>query len=264
MATRFFLDFLRTRVMPKICGRRACPPQWHIARNHVQHYLIHYILHGSGTFWKDGREYRLHSGDMFIMCPGQSAVYESDSSDPWEYLWIGFDGAGAFETLLAQDFVHIPAAANLFIQMTSSENEPGREWKVTGLIYQLLALMEQQVNVRPKKSYVDLTIDYIEKHYQENFQVGTLSDRLGLDRSYFCRLFKNQTGMSPQDYVVHYRLRQAEKLLSSTELPQKEIAKAVGYPDIYAFSRMFKRKYGIAPGLYRSSHHTEKPRQLEE
>ena len=77
---------------------------------------------------------------------------------------------------------------------------------------------------------------------------------LGLNRSYFCRIFKQQLGVSPQDYIVSYRLEQAERLLTTSKLTQKEIALRVGYPDVYALSRMFKRRYGIAPGHFRALH----------
>ncbi len=265
MRIRFHMNQEQSRVQPLLCGRRDCPPRWHVDRENVSHYLFHYILRGSGTLWKNGKTYSLKANDLYLMSPGQSAVYESSADESWEYCWIAFHATGSFEEFFDRDVIHLPEAARLFIKMNASENEAGREWKITGLIYQLIGLIAQQYTDRtPQKSYVDLTVDYIEKHYQEDFQVSTLSDRLGLNRSYFCRMFKNQTGMSPQDYLIYYRLGKAEKLLLNTELTQKEIAKSVGYPDIYAFSRMFKRKYGVAPGAYRSARQHMIPKPLVE
>lgn len=255
MAVRFLLENVSLpRVTPRICGRRQCPPGWHINRANTSGFSLHYVIKGCGVFSKNGESYRISAGDMFICAPGEDASYTADKNDPWDYLWISFTCSAEIDPLFSEPVVHIPAAARIFTQLASSGNESAKEWMVCGLMYQLFAMLAQFQN-RPSadKGYLSQAVSYIEDNYNQDLHISQIADILGLSRSYFCRVFKRQMGMSPQDYIVSYRLEQAEKLLTDTNLSQKEIARRVGYPDVYAFSRMFKRRYGIAPGQFRNS-----------
>ena len=253
MAVRYLLESISLpRVNPRVCGRRQCPPGWHITRAGLEGYLLHYVIKGSGTFTKNGITHTITTGDLFVCRPGESASYTADQQTPWDYAWMAFTCAAELESLLSEDVIHIPSAYHIFSQISKLSDDPAKEWTVCGLMYQLFALLAQAQN-RPSadKGYLSQAVSYIEANYAQNLQVSQIADSLGLNRSYFCRLFTRQIGMSPQEYIVSYRLEQAEKLLVTTKLSQKEIARQVGYPDVYAFSRMFKRRYKISPGQFR-------------
>lgn len=255
MAVRFLLESITLpRISPNVCGRRQCPPGWHIDRARLNGYLLHYVIKGCGTFYKNGTVYPIGAGDLFICGPGEQGRYIADQNDPWDYAWVSFNCAAELDSLLTQDVVHIPAATRIFTQIASSGEDTAKEWTVCGLLYQLFALLAQAQNhPSADKGYLSQALSYIEANYAQNLQVSQIADSLGLNRSYFCRLFSRQMGMSPQDYIISYRLEQAEKLLYATKLSQKEIARKVGYPDVYTFSRMFKRRYGVAPGQFRTN-----------
>lgn len=255
MAVRFLLESINLpRVNPRVCGRRQCPPGWHIDRARLEGYLLHYVIKGSGIFVKNGITRQISAGDLFICRHGESASYTASQQDPWDYAWAAFTCAPELEELLTEEVISIPAATRIFTQLANSGHDPAKEWTVCGLLYQLFAMLAEVQN-RPSadKGYLSRAVSYIETNYAQDLQVAHIADTLGLNRSYFCRLFKRQMGISPQDYIVSYRLERAEKLLTSTKLSQKEIARQVGYPDVYAFSRMFKRRYGIAPGKFRTN-----------
>jgi AraC family transcriptional regulator of arabinose operon len=59
--------------------------------------------------------------------------------------------------------------------------------------------------------------------------------------------------MSPQEYILNYRMNQASILLKNTSLPVSEIADKVGYDDALNFSKAFKKIYGINPTNFRST-----------
>lgn len=256
MAVRFLLESINLpRVNPRICGRRQCPPGWHIDRARLEGYLLHYVIRGSGIFTKNGITCPINAGDLFVCRPGESATYTASVQDPWDYAWVSFTCASEIESLLTDEVIPIPAATRIFTQIASCSNDPAKEWTVCGLLYQLFAMLaEEQDRPCADKGYLSKAVTFIEANYAQDLQVSQIADMLGLNRSYFCRVFKRQMGMSPQDYIVSYRLEQAEKLLTGTKLSQKEIARQVGYPDVYAFSRMFKRRYSIAPGKFRTTH----------
>jgi AraC-like DNA-binding protein len=88
---------------------------------------------------------------------------------------------------------------------------------------------------------------FIEDHFQEDLSVELLARKAGLSRFHFSRLFKQLTDRSVTEYVNDMRLRRAEYLLYNTQLTVSEIALAVGYRDIYYFSRMFKKWRCVPP-----------------
>ena len=80
-----------------------------------------------------------------------------------------------------------------------------------------------------------------------------MSDWLNVNASYLSTLFKKEVGMPLTDFVNRQRIEQAKKLLIATELPTKTIAQQCGIPDIYYFSRLFKKRTGVTPKLYREN-----------
>ena len=106
------------------------------------------------------------------------------------------------------------------------------------------------IEIGAPDDYVSRAVNFIQTNYPDSIQIADIAADLGLSRNYFCRIFKQQMGLSPQEYLVSYRLTKAAELLVDRNISQKEAAMQVGYPDVCAFSRMFKRKYGVAPGTY--------------
>lgn len=242
------------RIHPKCCGRLKCEPSRRVGRPSLERYVLHYVLNGNGTFHKHGKTYPLASGDLFISCPDQPAFHIADEKNPMEYIWISLTSPQGIPLLHQQDVIQLPDARRLFLQMIGSIDDPARDWSVHSLIYQLFAVLAARPdNGEQQKDYLRDAIAYIEEHYDQHLQVDHIAKLVGMSRSHFSRLFKRQTGVSPQDYIVAYRLEMGARLLVHTDLMQKEIAAQLGYPDVTTFSKIFKRKYGVSPGKYRKN-----------
>lgn len=83
------------------------------------------------------------------------------------------------------------------------------------------------------------------------FTVRTLAKVAGASPSTFARLFLKSLGMTPNAWLVAERLARAEQLLVETGAGLAEIAARTGYASEFALSRAFKRRFGVAPGLFR-------------
>ncbi|HYP87443.1 MAG TPA: AraC family transcriptional regulator [Polyangiaceae bacterium] len=81
--------------------------------------------------------------------------------------------------------------------------------------------------------------------------VKELAKLAGASRASLVRLFHASTGTSPKRWLTRYRLERAAELLSLGEQPLAHVAASVGYVSEFAFSRAFKRRYGVAPAHYR-------------
>ena len=78
--------------------------------------------------------------------------------------------------------------------------------------------------------------------------------RIGSTRSYIVTLMKQETGMSPQEYLIETRMRRASDLLIMSEDPIRNIALECGYEDALAFSKVFKARFGTNPSAYRKKY----------
>jgi two-component system response regulator YesN len=97
------------------------------------------------------------------------------------------------------------------------------------------------------------TLQYIHEHYQHKITMDDICSHVNLSRSHLAKLFKSYQGMSVSEYVEHYRMKQARMLLRTTPLSIGNIAEQVGIPDIYYFSKMYKKFYRISPSKDRGT-----------
>ena len=90
-----------------------------------------------------------------------------------------------------------------------------------------------------------------QKFGSPDLTISALADELGISSVTLAVEFKNETGMSPSDYLAALRLDEAKRLLLTTNMMVKEISQQVGYEDEHVFIRRFKKDTGKTPGQYR-------------
>ena len=95
--------------------------------------------------------------------------------------------------------------------------------------------------------------EFIEAHLTENISIQALATVAGLSKYHFARAFKRSEGMAPHEYLVQCRLRRAQHLLATTDLPLSEVALASGFSDQSHCARRFREHIGVTPGSYRWS-----------
>lgn len=93
---------------------------------------------------------------------------------------------------------------------------------------------------------------HIERGFQLAPTVQELAAIAGRSRSHVLKLFRRHLGVSAKAYLVERQLREARELLLSTTLSISEIGKSVGLPDPYHFSKLFRRRIGLAPREFRA------------
>jgi len=91
----------------------------------------------------------------------------------------------------------------------------------------------------------------IENGYSRKLGAEDIASAVGLDRTYLSSLFKNAYGVPLQTFLLQYRMRRARELLRNPSLSVSDVARSVGYPDPFLFSKMFKRVCGVSPTAYR-------------
>lgn len=94
-------------------------------------------------------------------------------------------------------------------------------------------------------------LEYMNVHLSENVSLATISDELSISQYYFCRLFKQSTGMTPHAYLILQRVERAKQLLKRKEGTMLDIAIECGFANPSHFAKHFRKHTGISPKQFR-------------
>ncbi|MED0678093.1 response regulator transcription factor [Aneurinibacillus thermoaerophilus] len=98
---------------------------------------------------------------------------------------------------------------------------------------------------------VDKIKEHISKRISEELRLESLAEVVHLHPQYVSRLFKRKVGITLTEYIIRLRLEKSKYLLASTDLSVAQIGEQCGFPDSNYFSRIFRKREGIAPTEYR-------------
>ncbi len=118
-------------------------------------------------------------------------------------------------------------------------------------VFQRLARDIFKTNNLGIKSVINQIKQYIDQNYTDNITLNTLSEKFYVNSSYMSRLFKQELGENFIDYLTGKRMKEAMKLLVSTEMHVYEISENIGYGNPKYFSQLFKKYTGMSPREYR-------------
>lgn len=146
-------------------------------------------------------------------------------------------------------------AAQLIESITEQHHAPFRS---VGLFYNFLTLIMKETHIakdaKPGLNVTEQVIDWLEDKYKYQITLEDLSDSFQYSTKHLSRLVKNETGMSPIQYLIHVRIEKAKSMLKNTDAKLNEIARRVGYNDLFYFSNHFKKKVGMSPTEYKKLH----------
>jgi AraC family L-rhamnose operon transcriptional activator RhaR len=103
---------------------------------------------------------------------------------------------------------------------------------------------------------IEKSIQYLKENYSISAKLADLAAQSFLSPTYFCKLFKDYTGITVSEYVQKLRIEEACTLLKHTDNKIIVIAQKVGYKDIKHFNELFKKLTGMTPSVYKKSYKT--------
>jgi len=227
-------------------------------------FLICYVLSGKGVF--NGNPLGEKQG--FIITPGMTEYIYAEKDDPWELLWfistdermsslIKYYKADEKTNIFNHTSpVELQEIKKTLIAMADNlriiSDAQALEFFFSVFKYHMNSGISPSVNASAAQRYVDFSVNYIKTNYDQNITVSKLTEILGVSQPYLYKIYKAAFGKSPKDFIIEYRINQAKRILSETELSIAETARSVGFSDSFAFSRCFSLKQGCSPTEYRN------------
>lgn len=233
----------------------------------LHEFQLNYITRGEGILETKSGEYSIKEGSVIIITPGLWHRYKPLNSG-WKEHYVGFNGTFANHLFESEFFSGKPAVLQIgfnerllqsFQEIFNhvSMEKTGYQQICSGLvIYILSTIISIKKNEDFEGKLIEQTIQRacltIRESMDKNLNIQQLACDLNIDYSLFRKMFKVYTGISPGQYHLSLRIRQAKDLLINTDLSIKEISYRLGFESIYYFSRIFKSKTGINPTEYKN------------
>lgn len=155
------------------CGFQHCESLHNFGPAVRDHYLIHCVLSGKGTFTVGDRKFRLSAGQGFLIHPGIITTYTADKTEPWYYCWVGFGGSGS-------DFIINQCGLSLEQPIFSFKN-PEKMEKCVGEIYRSINPSENPF-LTTARLYDFFALLYRERYPRGILKPGHCGKRHGIRR----------------------------------------------------------------------------------
>ena len=267
------------------------PGERHPNRNNFKFFVMIFMVRGTLYIAEDDEKYTVSEGEMFILLPRHHHYSWKPMDEVTEYYWVHFDVTGNFtqdrepeklrsiiqvpslhyytpsvtmflkkhEKLDVQDKA-VPLVEKIFKYSGGIKNEPSIYgfWQAQQLFIDLLQQIQmQQPSQSPETVLASQIQSYLRDHFDEKITNSLLANTFHVSANLVVSSMKSTYGITPNLFLTQYRLEEAIKRLLTTDEQITDIAIDVGYQNVYYFSMVFKKYYGVSPLVYRKTYNNK-------
>lgn len=235
----------------------------HRPNGRSDYYLI-YVTGGAMHIVLNGQWEQMDTGTAVLIPPHAEQRYSFDKDVPLEYYWAHFTGYAVGDVirhagLETGKVIHVGPGESLsrsFRELMSLflSMDEWQEGEAAGQLQMILAKLGRAAAGKPMQASIApirRSLSYMHDHYARPMKVAELAAIEHLSSSRYTAMFRRCTGLAPKEYLISLRMRSAMDLLMHTDLSVKQVASEAGYDDPLYFSRLFKKRMGVAPSELR-------------
>lgn len=241
--------------------------------------------------------YRISAGDVFVIAPGEQHHYQNTSGlEIYNVLFMpgivkdAFDKLsrmrGVLEFLITEPLTQSESRFKRKLHLDAAESrrikenldviaaeidaaQAGHQLLARDRLVEVLILIGRAYegqesaplktdDMAGKHASVQKAIAFMESKFADSLSLDEIAHQAFLSQHHFCRLFKDEIGVSPWEYLTQIRLEEAKRRLVNTDESVTNIALETGFCDSSHFARMFKRREGCSPSAYRKAGNVKK------
>ena len=223
----------------KLCHSHSC-------------YELYFLTEGERYLYAENRFYKMRRGDISLMPPGiMHRTLDSEKSDYSKFVvmlpksLIPKYSASEFRIVRPSD--DFSAELLRCVRSVSAANVIDSYSAILRLLNAVLTLpiYNEETVSSPVIGRVGEILNYLDEHYTEKITLTSLSERFYISEYYLCRLFKEYTGRTLNEYISHLRVEKA-KLLLSDRVSVSRAWKMAGFGSESSFNRIFRERVGCS------------------
>ncbi|WP_438495248.1 AraC family transcriptional regulator [Paenibacillus sp. IHBB 3054] len=235
---------------------------------------LYYLTEGERVYFVDERVVTVHKGELILIQGRELHATASSEIAEFERVLINYDPE-LLPSLLRKESKWFHNRRYRLFRLTLREQDEVQsllnrmldecrlqrayyEISVVTLFAELMILLQRSESTsqtggtkHPLHHLVTDVATYIREHYREALTLEETAGHFFISPSYLSRVFHRLTGFHFREYIVHIRIREAERLLAGSVGKIQEIASAVGFEHLSHFNKTFKKSTGLTPLQYR-------------
>lgn len=239
------------------------PDDWGFSNRTLKQYALNYVIDGKGEFAIEGSAHQVAKGDVFFYRPYETHGLRALPGRPFLSITVVFHFADmpfpledAFAGLHMLGRFNGRAVEHQFAELVAKYRLPGVENRMAcqSLLLAILARVARPAGnaaagatgQRSNVARLMQVKNHIERRLDQPLDVPELERLTGLTWNYLIAEFRRAFGTTPMQFLIWARISKAKELALQTALSYGEIAERVGYNDVHAFGKMFKKKTGMS------------------
>lgn len=231
-------------------------------------YQLIYLAEGAGVYYMDPiHKITLKSGDMFMLKPHSWHSYFPEKRTGWVEYWIGFKGINidnrfknnffrpdqiVYRVGHREDIVGLYEKA---LDIARKEKASYQQYLagIANLILGIMMYSDKNTLFQENEAYTRINRAklIIREKLTTGISLEEIASEVNMSYSWFRKLFKEYTGLSPVNYIQEMKIERAKNMLMTSELSIKEIAYILNFESVSYFSLTFKNRTGKTPTQYR-------------
>ncbi|WP_168120217.1 AraC family transcriptional regulator [Paenibacillus sp. HB172176] len=244
-------------------GKAYCEKGWQWRPPPLEDYDLWYVMEGEGCLTLGNSRYHLSRGSCFLLRPGDQPAADQNPDNRLTVIFIHFSIEGDQDVEANMPPRHIQVEARhrfellleLLLEISNEESSPWREEEIDALFRMLwFMLLRETAQGNSTDSRHRVLIGRVKCILRENggrrVPNEGIAAQIGLSKEYLSVLFKRYTGTSMKQFTTTVRLDRAMRLLTETTMNVSQVAEALGYANLYLFSKQFKAHFGDPPSKF--------------
>ena len=246
-----------------------------VSNNYHHRFELVIVLEKAGPVRIDRLTHTLQPGECALIFPNQFHHYLDVEKGAMEWLFVTFELRHPDDILALRDsprtldavaLRHIAAITEGYLTRGGRIDALEISYRLSRLLRHLTTRSEIELSRRDIHSgdnVRDVILEsinhYVRSHLQKAVTISDIATELGYSVSHLRAVFRDRLGISLGRYIRESRLSEAAQLLQSGDLQISDIGERCGFESLYAFSRAFRKAYGLPPRAYRQLVQAGKP-----
>lgn len=233
----------------KVCAERVMANNMKFCHSHA-HYELYFLTEGERYLYAENRFYVMRLGDVFLMPPG--IMHRTLDSGGGYSKFVAMLPKSVVPKCPAADFRIVRPSGKLLEELlAAAESVKCGDGDCFLTVMRLLSTVQklpmyaEEALSSPTIGRVGEILNYLDNHFTEKISLVSLSERFYISEYYLCRLFKEYTGRTFNEYLAGLRVERA-KLLLMEGIPVSRVWRDSGFGSESSFTRVFREKTGCS------------------
>ena len=209
---------------------------------------------GETVYFSNGKRFLSNASHLTVLPKG--CTYQWECTQEGHFFIIEFDSPVTHPEPLTCPVKNCDKILKICkeLECRRNPNNPLKQIESFQAVYTILLLLlqseQEQYTQKDRKHLLTPALEYMMKNYHQPISNDELAQLTGLSTVYFRKLFTEFAGISPIAYLHQIRIEKAKEMLRSDYGTLTDIARSLGYANLYDFSRDFKKRTGVSPSKY--------------